>query len=280
MMPLLLESSDFAEVVGASEDVRADSPESVKLAFEQHSPTHVLCLVGRTHGGGFPTIDYLESPEALRENVRDNLFAPLVLALTCAARGVHLTYLGTGCIFDSPAETRAYDEASTPDFFGSNYSIVKGMTDQLMHLLPGTVLNLRIRMPIDSIDHPRNFVSKLLKYERICSVPNSMSVLPSLLPCAIALMLRGHTGTVNLTNPGVISHDEVLAMYRELVDPAFSWSNFSAEEQGKVLRAGRSNNRLSTDVLRSLCPDVQDVHSAVRACLTEWKRRTPPPPDG
>ena len=45
-------------------------------------------------------------------------------------------------------EENGFNESSLPNFFGSSYSIVKGFTDQLMHLFENNVLNLRIRMPI------------------------------------------------------------------------------------------------------------------------------------
>lgn len=45
---------------------------------------------------------------------------------------------------------------------------------------------------------------------------------------------RKLTGIMNFTNPGVVSHNEILEMYKEYIDPEFSWSNFSLEEQAKV----------------------------------------------
>merc|ERR1712154_446076 len=104
------------------------------------------------------------------------------------------------------------------------------------------VLNLRIRMPIIGSHNARNFITKICTYDRICSIPNSMSVLDELIPVMIDMVLNRECGTYNLTNPGVISHDEILQMYRESVDPDFTWKNFSADEQAKVIASGRSNN--------------------------------------
>ena len=101
-----------------------------------------------------------------------------------------------------------------------SYSIVKGFTDQIINLFPN-VLNLRIRMPITDIPNPRNFITKIATYEKICSIPNSMTVLPELLPMVLELAKKNHTGTLNLTNPGLISHNEILEMYKEIVDPEF-----------------------------------------------------------
>ena len=57
---------------------------------------------------------------------------------------------------------------------------------------------------------------------------------------------RGLTGIMNYTNPGAISHNEILELYKQYVDPEITWSNFSLEEQAKVIVAPRSNNLLDT----------------------------------
>ena len=43
-----------------------------------------------------------------------------------------------------------------------------------------------------------------------------MTVLNELLPIMIDLSLHNKTGTINLTNPGLISHNEILNMYKEI----------------------------------------------------------------
>jgi hypothetical protein len=62
---------------------------------------------------------------------------------------------------------------------------------------------------------------------------------------------RGLTGIMNYTNPGAISHNEILELYRSYVDPEFSWKNFSVEEQAQVIKAPRSNNLLDTARVRA-----------------------------
>lgn len=255
---------------------RADDEQAAELEIAESGATHVVSLIGRTHGKGFSTIDYLEQPGKLVENVRDNLFAPVSLALICNQHGLHFTYLGTGCIFEYDEETghpyglevNGFTEESRPNFFGSSYSVVKGFTDRLMHNL--NALNLRIRMPITETNHPRNFITKITNYAKICSVPNSMTVLPELLPMAVDMMCRGRVGTLNLTNPGLITHNEILALYKEIVDPDFVWENFSVEEQAQILAAGRSNNYLDTRLLESWHPEVRNIKEAVRHILQSW----------
>ena len=207
-------------------------------------PTHIISFIGRTHGKiddkVYTTIDYLEQEGKLVENVRDNLFSPMILAMLAKKYNAHYTYLGTGCIFKFDEnhpfgkEVDGFTEDSKPNFFGSSYSIVKGFTDQLMGMFGDSVLNLRIRMPITGEQNARNFITKITTYEKICSIPNSMTVLPELLPIVLDMMKNKTTGTINLTNPGLISHNEILEMFKEIVDPEFTWSNFTAEEQRKM----------------------------------------------
>ena len=265
------------EVLGGEARVDDDAALDRELAAQR--PERVVCCIGRTHGPGCGTIDYLEQPGRLVDNVRDNLYAPLALALRCQAAGVHLTYLGTGCIFEYGEESSAEDgvgegfgEASEPNFFGSSYSVLKGFTDRLLHRLPD-VLNVRIRMPITDEDHPRNFITKITAYAKICSRPNSMTVLDDLLPLMVDMCRQGTGGTVNLCNPGTLSHNEILEIYRDTVDPAFRWANFSAAEQDELLAAGRSNNAMATSLLRQRYPAVPDLRTSVTHALQRMAAR-------
>jgi dTDP-4-dehydrorhamnose reductase len=250
---------------------RADNEVSVENEIMATKPTHVISFIGRTHGGKYNTIDYLEQPGKLQENMKDNLYGPFVLAQVTQKHNIHYSYLGTGCIFcqDDPT-SKLYTENDQPDFFGSSYSTVKGFTDRMMHFFPH-VLNLRIRMPITNEVHIRNFITKITQYENVCSIPNSMTVLPTMFPLMIDMMKNNVTGTINLTNPGLISHNEILTMYKEIVDPNFTWRNFDIEQQNAQLASKRSNNQLDTQRLQQLYPNVPHIKDAVRSCLVAMK---------
>jgi dTDP-4-dehydrorhamnose reductase len=241
--------------------------------------THIISFIGRTHGiynnEKINTIDYLEKPEKLKENIQDNLYGPLCLALLSQKYDIHYTYLGTGCIFNHNTEDddlKGYTENSLPDFFGSSYSIVKGYTDKIMHLFKNNILNIRIRMPITDEVNDRNFITKITKYKKICSLPNSMTVLNDLLPIMIDMSLNYQTGTINLTNPGLITHNEILEMYKEIIDPEFKWENFNIEEQNNILLSKRSNNLLDTTKLIQLYPNILNIKDSVRQILYSMKK--------
>jgi 3,5-epimerase/4-reductase len=248
--------------------------------------THIMSFIGRTHGvynnEVIGTIDYLEKPGKLVENMNDNLFSPIGLAEISKKNGIHFTYLGTGCIFEYDEKTHLYGdvetgflEADLPNFFGSSYSIVKGYTDRLMQLLySDSTLNARIRMPItDEQDSPRNFITKITGYKKVCSMPNSMTVLDELLPVLIEMALNKQVGTVNLTNPGLITHNEILEMYKEIVDPEFTWSNFTIDEQNQILASKRSNNCLDTTKLTNISLSFKNPVTTIKESVRNVLQR-------
>ena len=51
----------------------------------------------------------------------------------------------------------------------------------------------------------------------------------------------------------MISHNQILELYKKYIDPEFTWKNFSLEEQAKILAAGRSNNELDSSKLVEAC---------------------------
>lgn len=265
--------SNFPHIDIIKGTARIDINNEIIYELQKYRPTHVVSFTGRTHGvidgKSINTIDYLEHPGKLVENMRDNLYGPINLAILCKRHRIHYTYLGTGCIFSS--ETEKFTEDSLPNYFGSGYSVVKGFTDRLMREFP--VLNLRIRMPISSIPNERNFINKITKYEFICSIPNSMTVLEDFFPIFTDLLINRKTGTYNCTNPGTISHNQILEIYKQIVDPTFEWKNMTIEEQTKILKSGRSNNYLDTSKIQRKYPKLKNIHDSVIVTLNKLKLR-------
>jgi nucleoside-diphosphate-sugar epimerase len=268
--------NDNIEIVEGN--CRVDNTKDLEEEIQKVQPTHIISTIGRTHGtyNGkiYGTIDYLEQPGKLVENVRDNLFSPVSLAIIGKKYNIHVTILSTGCIYtydeEHPyeEEVNGFKEYERPNFFGSSYSTVKGYTDQLLNFFNDSLLSLRIRMPITSeIDNSRNFIYKIVHYNKICSIKNSMTVLDELIPIMCDMITKNVTGPINFTNPGLISHNEILQMYKEIVDPSFTWNNFTIDEQNAILDSGRSNNYMDTSRLESLYPNVKNIKDSVKDVL-------------
>lgn len=235
-------------IIGQS---RLDNIIDLENEIKNILPDRVISSIGRTSGPGYNNIDYLEQKGKLVDNIRDNLYSNFNLAFITNKYNIHLAYFGTGCIFTGYNNDNGFSEEDKPNFFGSSYSIVKGFTDQIM-ICFNNVLNVRIRMPIMDDCNSKNFIIKLLSYKKICSIPNSMSILPELIPILIDMCVNKHVGTINLVNPGLISHNEILEIIKQYKIPNLQWENFTLEEQKQVLLADRSNNLLNTSKLEKM----------------------------
>jgi 3,5-epimerase/4-reductase len=122
---------------------------------------------------------------------------------------------------------------------------VKGYTDLLLQQT--NALSLRIRMPIVKEEHPKNFITKLLTYNKIHSVLNSMTDLDAMIPVAIEMMKLGEKGTYNFTNIDA-THDELLQTYKREVDALHTWE--LVEGSKLDIKAKRSNTLLDTSKLK------------------------------
>merc|ERR1711943_76605 len=85
---------------------------------------------------------------------------------------------------------------------------------------------------------------------------------------------RQLTGIYNFCNPGAISHNEILDMYEKYIDPTYTYTNFTIEEQDKILKAKRSNNTLDHTKLVNSMPDVpiDEIHVAVEKVMERMKQ--------
>jgi len=139
----------------------------------------------------------------------------------------------------------------------------------------GNVCTLRVRMPISSdLSNPRNFITKISRYNKVVNIPNSMTVLDELLPISIEMAKRNLRGIWNFTNPGAISHNQILELYRDYIDPKFKWANFDLEEQAKVIVAQRSNNEMDASKLKKEFPELLSIRDSVIKFVFEPNKKT------
>ncbi|XP_041005300.1 trifunctional UDP-glucose 4,6-dehydratase/UDP-4-keto-6-deoxy-D-glucose 3,5-epimerase/UDP-4-keto-L-rhamnose-reductase RHM1-like [Juglans microcarpa x Juglans regia] len=226
-------------------------------------PTHVFNAAGVT---GRPNVDWCETHKP--ETIRTNVAGTLTLADVCREHGLLMMNYATGCIFEYDAAHPlgsgiGFKEEDKPNFTGSFYSKTKAMVEELIQEYDN-VCTLRVRMPISSdLSNPRNFITKISRYNKVVDIPNSMTILDELLPISIEMAKRNCRGIWNFTNPGVVSHNEILEMYKNYVDPNFNWVNFTLEEQAKVIVAPRSNNEMDASKLKNEFPELLHIKESL-----------------
>jgi len=269
MLGRLLEEGNHRYFYGSA---RLHERQDIEADIKRCKPTHILNAAGIT---GRPNVDWCEFHK--REVVQTNVLGTINLIDIAHSNGIHVTNFATGCIYSYDAEHpiggAGFKESDTANFRSSYYSNTKAMVEELIQQYDN-VLQLRLRMPIDdNLLNTRNFIYKIANYEKVVDIPNSMTVLNELIPLAIQGACRNLTGIYNFTNPGVISHNEVLQLYKDYCDPNFAWKNFSIEEQSKILAAPRSNNKLDTTKLESVFPGILDIRSSLIKHVFEVNRK-------
>ena len=224
--------------------------------------THIICAAGVT---GRPNVDWCEDHKV--ETIRANVIGILNMCDIALLHNVHVTNFATGCIYKYDDKHVIggvpFTEEDQPNFGGSFYSETKSYVEMMLRHYPN-VMQCRVRMPIDGdLQNPRNFITKIANYSKVVNIPNSMTVLEEFVPMAIEGALRGLTGAYNWTNPGAISHNEVLELYRDYCQPGFVWENFTEEEQAEVIKAPRSNNTMCDAKLREAFPQVLGIKESI-----------------
>jgi nucleoside-diphosphate-sugar epimerase len=241
---------------------RLEQREAIEKEIDHIKPDYIINAAGIT---GRPNIDWCESHKY--ETLRSNVIGLLILVDVAFLRGIHVTNLASGCIYNydeqHPLDSGiGFTEDEEPNFWGSFYSYTKVMAEKLIQHYPN-ILNLRLRMPITSDLHPRSLLGKIIHYKKLINIPNSMTILDDLLPLIPIMIERNLTGIYNFVNPGTISHNQLMELYKHYVDPDHQYENFSIEEQNRILKAPRSNCELSTHKLLQEFPNLPHIQDSM-----------------
>lgn len=253
-------------------DVMIRTVEDALNEIARVQPDAVLNAAGMK---GRPNVDWCEDHQL--ETIRGNTTMPLLLADACQQAGVYMLHMGSGCIFygNSPHPDNAWRE----DDFGNPspvYSRSKWAADLALSTLPNVGV-ARIRMPIDWMPAPGNLIDKLSGFAKVIDVENSVTILDDMIDVFYQLLAKRASGIFHVTNPGTMRHRDLLALYKELVDPNHSceWiSNDELVSQGLAAK-GRSNNFLASENLAKVGIMMRPIEVALRDTLEKyaWMKR-------
>lgn len=246
---------------------RLENREEIEKEIAITKPDYIINAAGLT---GRPNVDWCEDHK--QETIRVNVTGTLNLADIAFLHNIQMTNFSTGCIYEydekHPQNTgKGFKEEDEPNLInGSFYSKTKILLEKLLLEYPN-VLNLRVKMPVSSDMNPRSFIGKIIKYKKVINIPNSLTILDDLIPISIEMTLKNFRGNYNFANPGSMSHNEVLELYKKYIDHTLTYENFSVEEQNKILKGKRSNCELDVTKLMSHFPDIPNVKISLENLL-------------
>ncbi|MBU2509569.1 sugar nucleotide-binding protein, partial [Patescibacteria group bacterium] len=216
-----------------------------------------------------PNVDWCETHQI--ETMRSNTIGPLVIAEACVDRGIHLTHLGTGCIFyglsPDPKGWKEDDHANP----SAMYTRSKYAADLILTRLPNIAI-VRLRMPIDEVPDPGNLINKVMSYPKIIDVENSVTVVSDLINAVIGVIEKKGTGVFHAVNEGTMKHRDLIALYEELVDPSHTNEWISSDDLVKLGLAtkGRSNCIMQNNRLKEIGVEMRPISVALRDCLEKY----------
>jgi len=249
--------------------VFAKSPQDIDQVLETEDPDVVLNCAGIT---GQPNVDWCETHQV--ETAIGNTMFPIMLAQACAERGIHLTHLGSGCIFygDSP-QPGGWREDDYPNPV-AYYSKTKAAADFVLGSMPNVAV-VRLRLPLDSTPSPKNSITKLVSYPKVIDVSNSATVIEDLLDVFYQVMEKRATGIFHAVNPQPLSYRDFMKWYEDIVDPNHK-NEWITEEQ--LVAQGMAAKKRSTNILANFrLPEIginmRPTEEAVKATLRAYAEK-------
>ncbi len=256
-----------------------NTQESPRLALTQalrtHRPTFVLSAAGYA---GVPNVDATEVHKA--ECLEANLSTPVVMADVCREFGIPLGHVSTGCFYQgTKADGSGFAETDAPNFdFRHNnagfYSGCKALAEEVLAEYPQIYL-WRLRYPFSRFHHKKNYLSKLLRYDKLVEAQNSISELEEFATECTRCMTEGLPfGKYNVTNPGFVTTREVVELLKKHnMAPGRTFQFFADESEfmKEAATVPRANCVLNVDKIMNLGAKLTEVHDAIEICLKDWQ---------
>lgn len=218
---------------------------------------------------GSPNIDAAEFDKA--NCWKYNVIVPKNVYEVCLKNNVSMIHVSSGCIYNG--YEKEWEESDAPNFGlytddSSFYSKTKHAAETLMP----EAYHYRIRMPFSGQPSDRNYFDKIINYEKLINVKNSMTSLEDF--CLFVYKtLRAvkdgimKPGVFNVVNSGSASARNVLEiMGVDLRDREF----ISIDKLHSFTAAKRSNCILSTKNIERMGLSLPPVDESLKKAISIW----------
>lgn len=246
---------------------------SLTRLLEETRPDFLINAAGFT---GRPNVDACELRKA--ECLAGNAVLPGIINDVCQQFGLPWGHISSGCIFTGTrADGQGFTEQDQPNFsFRQNncsfYSGCKALGEETLAAAQQCYV-WRLRIPFDHHDGGRNYISKLMRYDRLLAATNSLTQLEE---CAAACIdswtNRIPFGTYNLTNPGSVTTAEVVELIHQnrLTDRHFSFFESETQFLQQAAITPRSNCILDCSKALSAGLQLSPIHEALDTAMRNW----------
>jgi nucleoside-diphosphate-sugar epimerase len=195
--------------------------------------------------------------------------------------GIPFGHVSTGCFYyGQKPDGSGFRETDAPNFdFRHNnagfYSGCKALAEEVISEHPQTWL-WRLRYPFSRFHHKKNYISKILRYDKLVEARNSISELEEFTATCTACVAQGLPfGKYNVTNPGSVTTREVVEIIRKCgMDGGRDFRFFADESEfmKEAAKVPRANCVLDSGKIMSHGVRLTEVHDALEKCLRGWAK--------
>lgn len=241
------------------------------------APDAVINCAGYT---GKPNVDACESDKA--NCLAGNGVLPGMIAAACRQLELPWGHVSSGCIFTGRREDGGgFTELDPPNFsFRQNncsfYSGTKALGEEVLADEDRCYI-WRLRIPFSNIDSPRNYLTKLIRYDTLLEAENSLSNLPEFCTAALDCFASNVPfGIYNLTNPGSVMTSEVVAMIQEtgVCDKEVRFFDSEADFMAKAAKTPRSNCVMDSSKAINAGLKLTPIRDSLLHALQAWRRES------
>ncbi len=209
------------------------------------------------------------------ETIRSNIIFPKMLGEICKECGIVLGHMSSACFYNGYPST-GYKETDerilTFKTSCSFYTGTKAMAEDYLDEVNKKYI-WRIRLPFDQRDVPhKNYLSKLMRFDKVLNVQNSLSNRKELVNACINCIIRCVPfGTYHVTNPGKISNEEIIKMMKNIlkIDKEFKYYE-NIESFDKLRGVPTDNTFINNEKLERTGIKMTPIHESVEWSLKNW----------
>ena len=247
-------------------------PVLVKMLRELR-PEFLINAAGYT---GKPNVDACEIHRT--ECLDGNAVLPGVIREACEQTQTPWGHVSSGCIFTgAKADGSGFTESDAPNFSFrqdncSFYSGCKALGEEVLSGAENCFI-WRLRIPFNNINSARNYISKMMRYDRLLMATNSLSQLDEFADaCVASWTQRVPFGTYNLTNPGSVTTRDVVRLIQKHGLSNRDFQFFESDDQFMKLAAKTPRSNCVLDSTKAIAAGLplSPIEDALESAMKHW----------
>lgn len=250
------------------------NPNVLVKILRELRPEFLINAAGYT---GKPNVDACEIHRT--ECLDGNAVLPGVIREACEQTHTPWGHVSSGCIFTgAKSDGSGFTENDAPNFsFRQNncsfYSGCKALGEEVLDGAENCFV-WRLRIPFNNLNSERNYISKMMRYDRLLMATNSLSQLDEFADACVASWIqRVPFGTYNLTNPGSVTTRDVVRLIQKHGLSNRDFQFFESDDQFMKLAAKTPRSNCVLDSTKAIAAGLplSPIDEALEKAMKNWQ---------